>query len=109
MSLLEGLKWHTLVVEAQLSKPRRGIQQIDKEFQGSAIVDQKQSGCRRKLGPNLQEPANSSKSLKQLGAYFEDFAAIAGIELVLINEDTKLYNFKKELQWGEVYYQLNKS
>lgn len=41
--------------------------------------------------------------------YFEDFAAIAGIELVLINEDTKLYNFKKELQWGEVYYQLNKS
>jgi L-arabinose isomerase len=36
----------------------------------------------------------------------EDFATIAGIELVLINADTKLAEFKKELRWNEVYYHL---
>ena len=36
----------------------------------------------------------------------EDFANIAGIELVVINADTKLAEFKKELRWNEVYYHL---
>jgi L-arabinose isomerase len=36
----------------------------------------------------------------------EDFTTIAGIELVLINADTKLAEFKKELRWNEVYYHL---
>jgi L-arabinose isomerase len=36
----------------------------------------------------------------------EDFADIAGIELVLINEETNLRRFKQELRWNEVYYGL---
>jgi L-arabinose isomerase len=36
----------------------------------------------------------------------DDFATIAGIELVLINTDTKLAEFKQELRWNEVYYHL---
>ncbi len=36
--------------------------------------------------------------------YMEDFAAIAGIEFILINRDTKLLAFKNELRWSEVYY-----
>jgi L-arabinose isomerase len=36
--------------------------------------------------------------------HLEDFAEIAGIEYVLINKDTRLYQFKKDLQAGEVYY-----
>ncbi|MDX1942689.1 MAG: L-arabinose isomerase [Saprospiraceae bacterium] len=36
--------------------------------------------------------------------YLEDFAAIAGIEYVLINEKTDLYQFKNELRWNEMYY-----
>ncbi len=36
----------------------------------------------------------------------EDFADIAGIELVLINEETNLRQFKQELRWNEVYYGL---
>ena len=38
--------------------------------------------------------------------HLEDFAEIAGIEYVLINQKTDLYQFKKELQWSEVYYKL---
>ncbi|GAB3903526.1 L-arabinose isomerase [Larkinella knui] len=38
--------------------------------------------------------------------YMEDFAEIAGIEYVLINEETKIHAFKQELRWNEVYYHL---
>ena len=36
----------------------------------------------------------------------EDFADIAGIELVLINEETNLRCFKQELRCNEVFYGL---
>jgi L-arabinose isomerase len=35
-----------------------------------------------------------------------DFAEIAGIEIVVIDADTKLENFRNELRWNEVYYHL---
>jgi L-arabinose isomerase len=38
----------------------------------------------------------------------EDFCDMAGIEYLLINEDTRISEFKKELRWNEVYYHLNK-
>ena len=36
----------------------------------------------------------------------EDFATIAGVELALINADTKLADFKQTLRCNEVYYHL---
>ena len=36
----------------------------------------------------------------------EDFATIAGIELVVIGADTKLSEFKQNLRNNEVYYHL---
>jgi L-arabinose isomerase len=36
--------------------------------------------------------------------YMEDFAEIAGIEYVLINDETKISEFKKELRWNELYF-----
>lgn len=41
--------------------------------------------------------------------YWEDFAEIANIEMVHINKDTTLTEFKKELRMNEVYYMLNKA
>jgi L-arabinose isomerase len=38
--------------------------------------------------------------------HLRDFAEIAGIELVLIDNDTRLAELEKELRWNEVYYQL---
>jgi L-arabinose isomerase len=37
----------------------------------------------------------------------EDFASMAGIELVVIDDDTKVRAFKQELRWNEVYYGLS--
>jgi L-arabinose isomerase len=38
------------------------------------------------------------------GQHLEDFAEMAQIEFLLINEETKLSDFKKELRWNEAYY-----
>ncbi len=38
--------------------------------------------------------------------YLEDFAGMAGIEFVLIDEKTEIYRFKQELRWNELYYHL---
>lgn len=39
-------------------------------------------------------------------ALLEDFAEMAGMEYVLIDENTNLSAFKKELKWNEIYYHL---
>jgi L-arabinose isomerase len=36
--------------------------------------------------------------------HLEDFAEMAQIEFLQINEETKLADFKKELRWNEAYY-----
>ena len=41
--------------------------------------------------------------------YWEDYAEIAGIEMIRIDKDTTISNFKKELRMNEVYYMLNKT
>ncbi|MDR0896073.1 MAG: L-arabinose isomerase [Prevotellaceae bacterium] len=41
--------------------------------------------------------------------YLEDYAEIAGIEMLLIDEHTTIPEFKKELRMNEVYYLLNKA
>lgn len=41
--------------------------------------------------------------------YWQDFAEIAGIECILINKDTTVDGFRKELRFNEVYYMLNKA
>jgi L-arabinose isomerase len=38
--------------------------------------------------------------------HLRDLAEIAGVELVLIGNDTRLADLEKELRWNEVYYQL---
>ncbi len=38
--------------------------------------------------------------------HLRDFAEIAGIEIVVIDADTKLEAFKNELRWNEAYYHL---
>ncbi len=39
--------------------------------------------------------------------YLEDFAEMADIEFLLIDDNTTITDFKKELRWNEVYYMLS--
>jgi L-arabinose isomerase len=45
-------------------------------------------------------------SLSLTAEHLEDFAAMAGIEFLRIDENTDLYGFKNELRWNEAYYLL---
>jgi L-arabinose isomerase len=47
-------------------------------------------------------------SLVLTAEHLEDFAAMAGMEFLLIDNDTKLAAFKKELRWNDMYYALAK-
>jgi len=40
--------------------------------------------------------------------HLQDFAEMAGIEFLLIDENTRLDEFKKELRWNDLYYHLAK-
>jgi L-arabinose isomerase len=41
--------------------------------------------------------------------YLLDYAEIAGIEAVVIDKNTTIESFKKELRMNEIYYMLNKA
>ena len=47
-------------------------------------------------------------SMALTAEHLEDFAEIAGIESVVIDENTDIRDFKKELRFNEVYYWMNK-
>jgi L-arabinose isomerase len=40
--------------------------------------------------------------------HLQDFAEMAGIEFLLINENTHVQEFKEKLRWNDLYYHLNK-
>jgi len=52
---------------------------------------------------------NAPLSYDLTAEYWEDYAEIAGIEMVHINKDTTISCFKKELRMNEIYYMLNKA
>ncbi len=51
---------------------------------------------------------HSSFSYDLTVEYMEDFAEILGIELLIIDNKTKISEFKKELKWNDLYYHLAK-
>ncbi len=40
--------------------------------------------------------------------YLEDYAEMAGVELVVIDKDTTIRELKKELRWNDLFYMFNK-
>ena len=40
--------------------------------------------------------------------HLEDFASMAGLEFLVIGNETELVEFKKELRWNDIYYHLSK-
>jgi L-arabinose isomerase len=45
-------------------------------------------------------------SLALTKEYLRDFSELAGIEFLVIDGETKMAEFKKELRWNESYYRL---
>jgi L-arabinose isomerase len=49
---------------------------------------------------------HTSFSYSVTAEHLQDFADMAGIEFLLIDENTKLEDFKKELRWNDLYYHM---
>ncbi len=68
--------------------------------------------------PNLETAAgawilaggahHSGFSMAVSAEHMQDFAEMADIECLLIDENTRIREFKNELRWNEVYYHLNR-
>lgn len=52
---------------------------------------------------------HTSFSFDVTSEILEDYAEIAGIEYLLIDEHTNISDFKKELRWNDLYYRLGKN
>ena len=51
-------------------------------------------------------PHHTSLSMSLTVEHLSDFADIAGVELVVIDRDTSVTQFRKELRWNQAYYRL---
>lgn len=51
---------------------------------------------------------HTSFSYSVTAEHLQDFANIAGIEFLLIDENTRVQEFKEKLRWNDLYYHLNK-
>jgi L-arabinose isomerase len=49
---------------------------------------------------------HTSFSLALTSEHLTDFAEMAGVEFLLIDRDTTVSGFKKELHWNALYYHL---
>jgi L-arabinose isomerase len=41
--------------------------------------------------------------------HLRDFAEMAGVEFLLIDENTRVDEFKQKLRWNDLYYHLNRA
>ena len=51
-------------------------------------------------------PHHTSLSMSLTAEHLSDFADMAGVELVVIDGDTSVAAFRKELRWNQAYYRL---
>jgi L-arabinose isomerase len=51
---------------------------------------------------------HTSFSYAVTAEHLRDFAEIAGVEFLLIDENTRVDEFKEKLRWNDLYYHLNK-
>ena len=51
---------------------------------------------------------HTSFSYSVTAEHLQDFAEMAGIEFLLIDENTRVQEFKEKLRWNDLYYHLNK-
>jgi L-arabinose isomerase len=102
-----GNRFRLIVNEVQAVDPTKDLPKLPVARVLWKPYPDMQTGCAAWI---LAGGAHHSCYSQNLSAeYLQDFAEMAGIECILISKNTKLPDFKNELRWNEMYYQLNKS
>jgi L-arabinose isomerase len=101
-----GNRFRILVNEVEAIKPEHALPKLPVARVLWKPYPDMQTGCAAWI---LAGGAHHTCYSQNLTAeHIEDFAAIAGIEYVMIGKNTNLYQLKNELRWNEMYYQFNK-
>jgi len=102
-----GNRFRLLVNKVEAVKPKHALPNLPVARVLWKPLPDMQTGCAAWI---LAGGAHHTCYSQNLTAeHLEDFADIAGVEYVLIDKKTDIYQFKNELRWNEVYYQLHKS
>jgi len=100
-----GNRFRILVNEVEAVKPRHDLPKLPVARVLWKPYPDMQTGCAAWI---LAGGAHHTCYSQNLTAeHIEDFAAMAGIEYILIGKTTNLYQLKNELRWNEIYYKLN--
>lgn len=101
-----GNRFRLLVNEVQAVKPPQDLPRLPVARVLWKPYPDMQTGCAAWI---LAGGAHHTCYSQNLTAeHLEDFADMAGIEYLRIGRNTDLPQFKNELRWNEVYYQLNR-
>ena len=97
-----GNRFRLLVNEVEAVKPRHELPKLPVARVLWKPLPDMQTACAAWI---LAGGAHHTCYSQNLTAeHLQDFAEMAGIEYVQINDRTDLYQFKNELRWNEVYY-----
>jgi L-arabinose isomerase len=101
-----GNRFRLLVNEVEAQEPQHDLPKLPVARVLWKPYPDMQTGCAAWILAGGAHHTCYSQNLTS--EHLEDFADMARIEYVLISNNTNLYQFKNELRWSEVYYQLNK-
>lgn len=102
-----GNRFRLLVNEVEAVAPQHGLPKLPVARVLWKPLPDMNTGCAAWILAGGAHHTGYSQNLT--AEHLEDFADMAGIEFTLIGKNTNLYNFKNELRWSDVYYQVNKS
>jgi len=97
-------RFRLLVNEVEAGAPLRDLPSCLLPYYGNHIL--MKTGCVAWIYAGGAHHTGYSQNLTT--EHMEDFAAMANIEFVLIGKNTSLYQFKNDLGWSDLYYQINK-
>jgi L-arabinose isomerase len=101
-----GNRFRLLVNEVEAVKPEHDLPKLPVARVLWKPYPDMQTGCAAWIMAGGAHHTCYSQNLS--AEHLEDFATMAGIEYLRIGKGSDLYQFKNELRWNEVYYQLNK-
>jgi L-arabinose isomerase len=101
-----GNRFRLLVNEVEAVKPKHDLPKLPVARVLWKPYPDMQTGCAAWILAGGAHHTSYSQNL--VSEHLEDLAGMAGIEYVLIGKETNIYQFKNELRWNDVYYQLNK-
>jgi L-arabinose isomerase len=99
-----GNRFRLLVNEVEAVKPKYDLPKLPVARVLWKPLPDMQTACAAWILAGGAHHTGYSQNLS--AEHLEDFAEMAGIEYVLINKHTELYQFKNQLKWSEVAYKL---